>query len=103
MKIYHCASLEIAQAILDEGFENHQHYLEEQLGVWVTDLPNYPGSAALICPYFPDSLFIQYEHQWAHAWRKAFVPAAVLNQFWWQLHDVGDHYRYRSLSSLNYT
>jgi hypothetical protein len=103
VKIYHSASLETAQAILLDGFENHQHFLDELLGVWVTDLPHYPGSAALVCPNFPDEIFLEFEHPWAHAWRKAFVPAAVLNQFWWQLHDEGDHHYFHSLSSINYS
>ena len=102
MKIYFSASLETARTVLNEGFENHQHYLDEDCGVWVTDLPHHPGSAALVCLQFPDEVFQEYEHEWAHAWRKAFVPAAVLNRFWWKLHDEGDHHRFRSLSTIQY-
>jgi hypothetical protein len=103
VKIYHSSSLETAQTILNDGFDNHQHYLDEQSGVWVTDLPHHPGSTALVCPNFPDEIFQRYEHQWAHAWRKAFVPASVLNRYWWQLHEVGEHHHFRSLSSINYS
>ena len=87
MNIYHTTSLSSSMAILRAGFSDYQHYLEGKRGVWVTDLPSQTGST-LICKGFPENIFIKFEHEWAHAWRKAFIPSSILNEFDWSLFEI---------------
>ena len=76
-------------AILRVGFTDYQHFLGGKTGVWVTDLPFHMGITGLICPLFPDDVFVRFEHEWAHAWRKAFIPSTILNRFDWSMYEQG--------------
>jgi hypothetical protein len=99
LRIYHTTSLSSAATILRGGFLDYAHYLDGQSGVWVTDLPYHAGSTTLVCQKFPNDIFARFEDDWAHAWRKAFIPASILNDFTWSWHELGVSPRFRSPSS----
>ena len=89
MHIYHTTSLGDAASILNSGFCDADHFIDGVPGVWVTDLPYCTVSSSLVCLNFPEELFNKHEHEWAHAWRKSFVPSEKLNSFDWVWHYRG--------------
>lgn len=89
MEIHHTTSHEIALFIINHGFSDYDHFIQGTKGIWVTDLPYTNISSSIVCKEFPTDIFIDHEFEWAHAWRKAFIPANILNKYEWELNNQG--------------